>query len=101
MFDEIGRVPDEPATRRYALLSYGVWCFLGLAMFGVALWKRGVSQPIDLAFYAAAFLLSLTWFMATIRSGPSTKRKIWMRTGIAYFLFMAPGLARFIWMGAS
>jgi hypothetical protein len=93
MFDEIGRTQDEPEARGYVLSVCGCYCLIGILGTAVHIWKHGSSQPIHLAYiavYAAVSLLSLSWLAATLRSGPPTKRKFGLRTGILVFLALAP-----------
>jgi hypothetical protein len=84
---------DQPVARRWPLLMYGTYCFAGLAFVVISVSRHGFSQPVRLVLSGAMFALSLTWFVAALKSGtPLTTRNVKYRFMILVLLLMAHNL---------
>jgi hypothetical protein len=86
---EILEPPEEVVARRWPLLMYGTYGLGGLAFVILGVRRHGFSQPITLAIACVMFFLSLTWLVATLRSGPPPSHKLRFRNIILVLLLMA------------
>lgn len=80
---------EQPMARRGPLLMYSTYAIVGLGFLILGVRRHGFSQSFRLAAAAAMFLLSLTWFMTTVRSTVSiTNRNFAVRNIILFLLLM-------------
>ena len=66
MFEALQPV-DRPVARKWPLLMYGTYGFVGLAFVIIGLSKHGLSQPAHLVLSCLMFCLSLIWLVATLK----------------------------------
>jgi hypothetical protein len=84
----------HPLDRRLPVVMYGIYAILGLIALILGVRRHGFSQLFRLVVWAAIFLLSLTWLVASLRSAvPMTHRGFGVRNTILVLLLMAQDLA--------
>jgi hypothetical protein len=96
MFESLDK-SDKQVSPRSALLSYGVYCVLALSGILVLAAKitagrRGVPVIAGAVVYSAALVLSVTWLVNALRSGPPRQRKFAFRMKHLMLLAIAPNL---------
>jgi hypothetical protein len=67
---ESSEPPGKFMARQWPILFYGAYCLVGLVSFGVNVSRNRLSHPASLAVACLMFVLSLTWLITTLRSGP-------------------------------
>ena len=85
---------EQAVTRRWPLLMYGTYTAAGLVFLVLGVRRHGFSQPFGLAVGATISVLSLFWFITTLRSrSPMTNRNLGIRNIILILLLMAHEIA--------
>jgi hypothetical protein len=89
MFETLERSEQEVA-RRWPLLMYGTYSIAGLVFFVLGVRRHGFSQPFSLTIAAGMVVLSLFWFVTTLRThSPLTSRRFGIHNIILLLLLMA------------
>ena len=82
--------PEQLVARRWPLLMYGTYCLAGLVFVVLGVRRHGFSQPYSLAIGAVMFVLSLVWFVTTLRSkSPLSSRRFGIHNIVLLVLLMA------------
>lgn len=100
MFEEIGRVSDEPMERGVWLLYRGVCGLLWLAALWACLWRHGVPRVaypwwhvIYPVVYSVMVVLSLKWFATALKSAPPTVRQFQGLRSVSALVFAVLNVA--------
>jgi hypothetical protein len=82
--------PDQLVARRWPLLMYGTYSLAGLVFVVLGLRRHGFSQPFSFAIGAVMLVLSLVWFVTTLRSkSPLSSRRFGNHNIVLLVLLMA------------
>jgi hypothetical protein len=82
--------PEQLVARRWPLFIYGAYSLVGLVFFVLGVRRHGFSQPFSLVIAAVMLVLSLVWFVTTLRSrSPLTSRRLGIHNIILLVLLMA------------
>lgn len=82
--------PEQTVARRWPLVMYGTYSLAGLVFLGLGVRRHGFSQPFSLAIAAVMLVLSLLWFLTTLRSrSPLSSRRLAIHNIVLLALLMA------------
>jgi hypothetical protein len=82
--------PEQLVARRWPLLMYGTYSLAGLLFVVLGVRRHGFSQPFSLAIGAVMLVLSLVWFVTTLRSkSPLSSRRFGIHNIVLLVLLMA------------
>ena len=89
MFETL-EAPEHLVARRWPLLTYGTYSLIGTVLFVLGMRRHGFSQPFRLAIAGIMGVLSLVWFITTLRSkSPLPIRRFGIQHIILLLLLMA------------
>jgi hypothetical protein len=90
-----------PLDRGYPILVYSSYAVVSFIALVLGRRGHGFSQLFSLAVWAAMFLLSFSWLVASVRSSvPITRHELWVRSQILLFLLFAQDTLPYILKGA-
>ena len=82
--------PQQLTPRPLPLLFYGTYGLVGLVFVLLGVHRHGFSQPFRLAIGAVMLILSLVWFVMTLRSkSPLPSRRFNVQMLVLLALLMA------------
>jgi hypothetical protein len=82
--------PEHLVARRWPLLMYGTYSVAGLVFVVLGVRRHGFSQPFSLVIGAVTLVLSLVWFVTTLRSkSPLSSRRFGIHNIVLLVLLMA------------
>jgi len=82
--------PEQLVARRWPLFMYGTYSLAGFVFFVLGVRRYGFSQPFNLVIAAVMLVLSLVWFVTTLRSrSPLTSRRFGIHNIILLLLLIA------------
>ncbi|MGA9978704.1 MAG: hypothetical protein WBQ08_08725 [Candidatus Sulfotelmatobacter sp.] len=88
----------KPLDRGYPILMFGISAIVSSIALILVVRGHGFSHLFSLVVWAAAFLLSLTWLVTSLRSSaPMTRRDFRVRSMVLLWLLLAQDLLTFIW----
>ena len=82
--------PEQLVARRWPLLMSGTYSLAGLVFVVLGVRRHGFSQPFSLAIGAVMLVLSLVWFLTTLRSkSPLSSRRFGIHNIVLLVLLLA------------